>query len=47
MSAEQRRGGKGAGWRALGAMIPDDPIPWRIGRPIDLGELRDAPFDVQ
>ncbi|MGI8367255.1 transposase [Sphingomonas paucimobilis] len=39
---EQQRGGKGASWRALGAMIPADHILHRIDGLIDLGELRDA-----
>lgn len=42
MMGEQQRGGKGASWRALGAMIPADHILRRIDGLIDLGELRDA-----
>jgi hypothetical protein len=42
MMGEQQRGGKGASWRALGAMIPADHILHRIDGLIDLGELRDA-----
>jgi transposase len=39
---EQRQGGKGASWRALGAMVPSDHILRRIDRLLDVGELRDA-----
>ena len=42
MMGEQQRGGKGASWRALGAMIPADHMLHRIDGLIDLGELRDA-----
>src|SRR3546814_5005445 len=42
MMGEQRRGGRGAGWRALGAMVPADHILRRIDGAMDLGELRDA-----
>ncbi|MFN3677957.1 MAG: transposase [Sphingomonas pseudosanguinis] len=42
MMGEQQRGGKGASWRALGAMIPADHILRRIDGLIDLGELRHA-----
>ena len=42
MMGEQQRGGKGASWRVLGAMIPADHILHRIDGLIDLGELRDA-----
>ena len=42
MMGEQQRGGKGANWRALGAMIPADHVLRRIDGLIDLGELRDA-----
>ncbi len=42
MMGEQQRGGKGASWRALGAMIPAYHVLRRIDGLIDLGELRDA-----
>lgn len=42
MMGEQRRGGKCAGWRALGAMLPPDHVLRRIDRLLDMGELRDV-----
>ena len=42
MMGEQQQGGSGAGWRALGALVPDDHILRRIDRLLDLGELRSA-----
>lgn len=42
MMGEQRRGGKGASLRALGAMLPPSHVLRRIDRLLDMGELRDA-----
>jgi transposase len=42
MMGEQRQGGKGASWRALGTMVPADHILRRIDRLLDVGELRDT-----
>lgn len=42
MMGEERQGGKGASWRALGATVPPDHILRRIDRVLDMTELRDA-----
>ena len=42
MMGEQRQGGKGASWRALGVTVPADHILRRIDRLLDTTELRDA-----
>lgn len=42
MMGEQRQGGKGASWRALGATIPPDHLLRRIDPLLDMVELRDA-----
>lgn len=42
MMGEQRQGGKGASWRVLGAMLPDDHILRRIDRLLEMRELRNA-----
>lgn len=42
MMGEQRQGGRGGSWRALGAAVPADHILRRIGRQLDMTELRNA-----